>query len=194
MILFFENPSQKKPEYKKKKTNRSFLIGIITLSILFLGISAYLYFDVSTHQVIDAFENGEFTQAPRLMEKASKKNAEFNLLREMLDHHLNLALKFEFRSADDPSAPILRQNFTETHNTILNHTHYYRLLIYASAAPMPLYLYFYQEDWRGKADPLFPNPDWNPGQNNPVRLNFPIIFRLTPTDGFTWISCHPQPQ
>jgi hypothetical protein len=184
--LFFEHPSQKKPDRKKEKTRRPSLIGIVTLLLLlFGGWLIYEYWDgVSPHQVIDAVENGEFALAAKLMEKASTEHAEFSLLREMLDHHLNLTLKFEYRPSDDSSAPILSQDFTETLHTILNHTHDYRLLITASAATMPLYLYVYQEDWRGKVDPLFPNPVWNPGQNNPLRpAEFPYYI---PADANGW--------
>jgi len=184
--LFFEHPSQNTPERKKEKTRRLFLIGAITLLLLlFGGWFIYEYWDkVSPHQVIDSVENGEFAQAAILLKKVSTKNAELSLLREMLDNTIKLTLKFEYRPSDDPSAPIVRQDFTETHNTILNHTHDYRLLITTSAAPMPLYLYVYQEDWRGKADPLFPNPVWNPGQNNPIRpAEFPYYI---PADANGW--------
>jgi len=185
--LFFEHPSQKKPIRQKEKTHRPLLISFIALLVLLIGgwfIYKLWFGDISPQLVIDSIENGEFFQAAKHMEKASRENAEFILLREMLDNQINLTLKFEYRPADDPSAPILRQDFTETHNTILNHTHYYRLLITASAVPMPLYLYVYQEDWRGKAAPLFPNPDWNPGQNNPIRpAEFPYYI---PADANGW--------
>jgi len=181
--LFFERLLPNRPDRKREKARRPFFIGIIAILAL-ITCGWWLHSDLLPRLIINSIENGEFARTARLIKTPSMGNDPLVRLKEMLDAPVNMTIKLEYRHANEPSAPIFRQAFSETHQTVLNHTHDYRLLVAATALPAPLYLYAFQEDWRGKIDPLFPNPVWNPGQNNPIRAaEFPYYI---PADANGW--------
>ncbi len=165
--LFFDRSRSNESTRIPKKRRFAYLLGLLALlALLFAG---WNYYQQLPARVTEALENGEFKNAAALMENKFFENPQLNQLKQMLDKPLQLTLKIEYRPVDEPEAPILRQDVAEIQHLTLSHNHLYRLWVNAAATSWPLYVYIYQEDWRGKVDRLFPNPVWNPGQHNPLR-------------------------
>ncbi|WP_207680914.1 hypothetical protein [Desulfonema magnum] len=162
-------------------SHRSFFISIIAVIVVVV-----LFALTAWHQdqdIIACLENGDFFKAEKLLQKgAGEDGDEFAQLQKKLNTPIQFTVNFEFMRQGE--AVTLPSDSPQLAETVLDHNDNYKLIISCNSPQYPLYLYAYQEDYQGNLDAMFPNPQWNPGYNNPLRPDeFP--YHIPPgDDGF----------
>lgn len=136
--------------------------------------------------IIECLENGEFTRAIALVEKAPRHDSEVMRIKEMIMKPLPLEPLFQYVITGTCPPSEYPMDYPKLENLILGDNDYYRFIISGTPENTDLYLYIFQMDSEKKFQRLFPNPIWS-SKNNPLHpSDFPFHIP-PPVKGKSWM-------
>ncbi len=124
--------------------------------------------------IIECLENGDFTRAITLVEKAPRHNAEAMKMKAMMMKPLSVEPIFQYAIIGTCPTKEYPMDYPKLEQLILGDHDYYRFIISGNPETKNLYLYVFQMDSAKKFQRLFPHPIWHSTDNPLHPSDFPF--------------------
>ncbi|MGE0083359.1 MAG: hypothetical protein AB7S75_02960 [Desulfococcaceae bacterium] len=168
---------------------RIFLLSGFALLAMLLVSGIWYYLENKTSDapkvplaetITECLENGDFTRAITLVEKAPRHDAEVLKLKEMMMKPVVIEPKFQYTILNRYPSPEYPLDSPKLKQLTLSHMDFFRFQIGGNIKDIPLYLYVFQKDSLQNVQRLFPGlyPLWN-SKDNPLHSS-DIPFRIPP--------------